>query len=188
MSLSIGIVGLPNVGKSTTFNALTGAQNAVVANYPFCTILPNHAVVPLPDPRLDQLGKLVQVPKIIHATVEFVDIAGLVRGAHKGEGLGNQFLSQIRDVAAILHIVRCFEDPNVVHVSPRLDPLDDMEVINVELALADMEQLERKIERLASAVKGDKKLMPALELAQALREHLSQGFPAATFHAWNDAD
>jgi hypothetical protein len=181
MSLSIGIVGLPNVGKSTVFNALTGAQNAVVANYPFCTIQPNRAVVPLPDARLDELVKLIKVPNTIHATVEFVDIAGLVAGAHKGEGLGNQFLGHIRDAAAILHVVRCFDDPNVVHISARPDPRTDMEIIEVELALADLQQLERKIEHLGSAVKGDKKLQPMLELCNHLREHLGHGSPASDF-------
>ena len=181
MSLSIGIVGLPNVGKSTTFNALTGAQNAAVANYPFCTIQPNRAVVPLPDPRLDQLAGKVKVHEVIHATVEFLDIAGLVKGAHKGEGLGNQFLSHIRDSTAILHIVRCFDDPNVVHISENPDPLVDIEIVNIELALADLQQLERKIERLGSAVKGDKKLQPSLDMAHALAEHLRRGRSARTF-------
>jgi hypothetical protein len=181
MSLSIGIVGLPNVGKSTVFNALTGAQNAMVANYPFCTIQPNRAIVPLPDPRLDRLGKLVKVPEMIHATLEFVDIAGLVKDAHKGEGLGNQFLGHIRDTAAILHVVRCFDDPNVVHVNALPRPAEDIEVINIELALADLQQLERKIERLQSAVKGDRKLIPTLEMCQRLQAYLSQGKPAARF-------
>lgn len=181
MSLNIGIIGLPNVGKSTTFNALTGAQNAAVANYPFCTIQPNRAVVPLPDARLDHLGELVKSPVVEHATVEFVDIAGLVKGAHKGEGLGNQFLGQVRDVNAVLHIVRCFDDPNVVHVSEKPNPRSDIETIQVELALADLAQLERKIERLASAAKGDKKLIPALDLAQALEAHLAEGRSAASF-------
>jgi len=148
VSLTVGIVGLPNVGKSTVFNALTGAQNAQVANYPFCTIQPNRAIVPLPDRRLDRLVQLVKVPEVIHASVEFVDIAGLVKGAHLGEGLGNQFLGHIRDASAILHVVRCFDDPNVVHVSAQPDPRQDIEVIAVELALADLQQLERKIERL----------------------------------------
>jgi GTP-binding protein YchF len=181
MSLSIGIVGLPNVGKSTAFNALTGAQNAMVANYPFCTIQPNRAIVPLPDPRLERLGELVKVPQVIHAPVEFVDIAGLVKGAHKGEGLGNQFLGHIRDTSAILHIVRCFDDPNVVHISARPDPREDIEIINVELALADLQQLERKIERLHSAVKGDKKQQPVLDTALRLAEHLRGGLPAGRF-------
>lgn len=181
MSLSIGIVGLPNVGKSTVFNVLTGAQNAEVANYPFCTIHPNRAVVPLPDERLDTLAGLVNAPRVIHASVEFVDIAGLVKGAHQGEGLGNQFLANIRDTAAILHVVRCFDDANVVHVSAQPDPQDDIETIETELALADLEQVERKIERLASAVKGDKRLQGALDLARELMEHLASGSPASIF-------
>ena len=181
MGLSIGIVGLPNVGKSTVFNALTGVQLAMVANYPFCTIHPNRAIVPLPDKRLDRLGEMLGVPKVIHATLEFVDIAGLVKGASQGEGLGNQFLAQIRDVAAILHVVRCFDDPNVVHVSAKPDPLSDIEIINLELALADLQQLDRKIERLGSSVKGDKKLQPVLELAHQLRDHFQAGQPASKF-------
>jgi hypothetical protein len=181
MSLGIGIVGLPNVGKSTVFNALTGAQNATVANYPFCTIQPNRAIVPLPDSRLDELARLVHVPEVIHATVEFVDIAGLVQGASKGEGLGNQFLGHIRDTAAILHVVRCFDDPNVVHIRAQPDPRADIEIINVELALADMQQLERKIERLQSATKGDRKLLPMLELCQRLHDHLGHGLAASSF-------
>ena len=188
MSLSIGIVGLPNVGKSTTFNALTGAQNAVVANYPFCTIQPNRAIVPLPDPRLDKLGELVKVLNVFHATVEFVDIAGLVENAHKGEGLGNQFLAQIRETAAILHIVRGFEDPNVVHIRENLSPRQDIEIVEIELALADLQQLERKIERLSSAVKGDKKLQPVLDMANDLREHLARGLSVTSFTRWSDVD
>jgi len=144
--MKIGIIGLPNVGKSTTFNALIKEQNAEVANYPFCTIEPNKAIVPVPDPRLERLAELVGVEKVIHATVQFMDVAGLVKGASQGEGLGNQFLGNIRDVDAILHVVRCFDDPNVVHVSARPDPRQDIEVINTELALADLQQLERKIE------------------------------------------
>jgi len=181
MSLSIGIVGLPNVGKSTVFNALTGAQHAVTANYPFCTIQPNRAVVPLPDKRLDRLAKALGVPKTIHASMEFVDIAGLVKGASKGEGLGNQFLGQIRDASAILHVVRCFDDPNVVHISAQPDPRSDIDIINIELALADLQQLERKIERLASSVKADKKLQPVLDIAHELQYHLQQGGMAADF-------
>ena len=186
MSISIGIVGLPNVGKSTVFNALTGAQNAMVANYPFCTIQPNRAVVPLPDPRLLRLGELARVPEVIHATLEFVDIAGLVKGAHKGEGLGNQFLGHVRDTAAILHVVRCFDDPNVVHINAQPSPREDIEVINIELALADLQQLERKIERLQSSVKGDRKLIPVLEMCQRLQDYLSQGKPAARFREAGD--
>jgi GTP-binding protein YchF len=186
MSLSIGIVGLPNVGKSTIFNVLSGAQNAVVANYPFCTIQPNRAIVPLPDARLDRLADLIHVQNIIHATVEFVDIAGLVKDAHKGEGLGNQFLAHIRDTSAILHIVRCFDDPNVVHVGANPDPQEDIEIIEVELALADLELLERKIERLSSAVKGDKKLQEILDFSIELKGHLSQGQLAANFIGMED--
>ena len=186
MSISIGIVGLPNVGKSTVFNALTGAQNAMVANYPFCTIQPNRAVVPLPDPRLLRLGELARVPEVIHATLEFVDIAGLVKGAHKGEGLGNQFLRHVRDTAAILHVVRCFDDPNVVHINAQPSPREDIEVINIELALADLQQLDRKIERLQSAIKGDRKLIPMLEMCQRLQDYLSQGKPAARFREAGD--
>jgi GTP-binding protein YchF len=181
MGLSIGIVGLPNVGKSTVFNALTGAQNAEVANYPFCTIKPNRAIVALQDKRVDTLRELVGVPDKIYATVEFLDIAGLVKGASQGEGLGNQFLGQIRNTDAIVHVVRCFDDPNVVHVSGVVNPKADIEIINVELALADMEQLERKIERLNSAVKGDRKLVPVLALANELRDHLATGAPVTSF-------
>jgi ribosome-binding ATPase len=186
MSLSIGIVGLPNVGKSTVFNALTGAQNAMVANYPFCTIQPNRAIVPLPDPRLERLRELVKAPEAIHATLEFVDIAGLVKGAHKGEGLGNQFLGHVRDTSAILHVVRCFDDPNVVHINTQPSPSQDIEVISIELALADLQQLEKKIERLQSAVKGERKLLPMLDMCLRLQEHLSQGKPARLFPEASD--
>jgi hypothetical protein len=181
MALSIGIIGLPNVGKSTTFNALTKEQNAEVANYPFCTIEPNRAIVPLVDERVDTLAEIAGVGRRIYATIEFVDIAGLVRGASKGEGLGNQFLGQIRDTGAIVQVVRCFQDENVVHVSPEPDPRADIEAINMELILADLEQLERKIERLTRQVKGDKKLVPTLELAQTLAEHLNAGQLISTY-------
>ena len=181
MGLSIGIVGLPNVGKSTAFNALTKTQNAQVANYPFCTIKPNHAIVPLPDERLEKLQELLGVPNIIHATVEFVDIAGLVKGASRGEGLGNQFLANIRDTDAIVHVVRCFDDPNVVHISETPDPREDIEIINIELMMADLQQLERKIERLISQVKGDRKMLPVLETARILQDHLGRWGPVSTF-------
>lgn len=181
MALSIGIIGLPNVGKSTVFNALTGAQNAQVANYPFCTIQPNRAIIQVPDVRVEKLVELVQVPNTIHATIEFVDIAGLVKGASTGEGLGNQFLGNIRDTSAIVHVVRCFDDPNVVHVSGALDPRTDIEIINLELVLADLEQLERKIERLNSQVKGDKKIRPVLELAESLQSYLQSGRPVSLY-------
>ena len=181
MALSMGIVGLPNVGKSTTFNALTKTQNAQVANYPFCTIHPNKAIVPLVDLRVDKLAELVEVQEIIYATIEFVDIAGLVKGASRGEGLGNQFLSNIRDTDAIAHVVRCFDDANVVHVSPEIDPRDDIETVNLELILADLQQLSRKIEHLAKQAKSDKSVRPTLELAQALQHHLDRGQPISLY-------
>lgn len=176
MSLSIGIVGLPNVGKSTTFNALTRAQNAQVANYPFCTIEPNKAVVAVPDERVETLQKLMRVPNAIHTTIEFLDIAGLVEGASRGEGLGNQFLANIRDVDAIVHVVRCFEDPNVVHVGGAPEPRRDIEIVNLELVLADLQQLERKLERLEGQVKGDRRtFLPLQERALVLKEQLERG-------------
>ena len=181
MTLSIGIIGLPNVGKSTVFNALTGAQIAEVANYPFCTINPNRAIVPLRDPRLDKLKILTSVDKIIYATIEFVDIAGLVQGASKGEGLGNQFLSHVRNTDALVHIIRGFDDPNVVHVHGQLEPISDIEIINIELALADLAQLEKKISNLESDIKGDKSLIPTMELARALKDHLALGNSAVSF-------
>src|SRR6266853_2893657 len=146
--LQAGIVGLPNVGKSTLFNALTSQQAALAANYPFATIEPNIGVVAVPDERLEPLAKLVKTNTIIPATVEFVDIAGLVRGASKGEGLGNQFLANIREVDAIAHVLRCFEDGNVTHVEGRIDPTSDAETVETELLLADLDSLERRIEGL----------------------------------------
>jgi GTP-binding protein YchF len=175
MGLSVGIIGLPNVGKSTVFNALTGTQNAEVANYPFCTIKPNHAVVPVPDERVEKLAELVDVPDSIHATIEFFDIAGLVAGASKGEGLGNRFLANIRDTAAVVHVVRCFDDPNVVHISDQLNPVQDIEIVNLELVLSDLEQLDRKIERLSNQAKADKSIRPLLEFAINLRDHFAAG-------------
>jgi hypothetical protein len=195
MSLSIGIVGLPNVGKSTVFNALTKEQNAEVANYPFCTIKPNRAIVPVPDSRVEKLAELAHLDTTIHATIEFVDIAGLVKGASHGEGLGNQFLGNIRDTDAIIHVVRCFDDPNVVHVGETIDPPSDIEVVDIELILADLEQLERKIERLSRQVKGDKKtFQPILDTATDLKKLLEEGKPVAlypykesdAFHALNN--
>lgn len=184
MSLSIGIVGLPNVGKSTTFNALTKAQNAEVASYPFCTIEPNRAIVPIPDERVKAIQETAGRPQSIFATIEFVDIAGLVKGASKGEGLGNQFLANIRDVDLIVHIVRCFDDPNVAHVSETPEPLEDIAVVNTELMLADLQQLERKLERLEGQVKGDRKTyLPVQELGLSLSAHLDQGQPIATHPA-----
>ena len=181
MALSIGIVGLPNVGKSTLFNALTKAQNAEAANYPFCTIEPNKAVVPVPDARLAALAKIVDPQRILAATVEFTDIAGLVRGASTGEGLGNQFLGHIRETSAIVHVVRCFDDGDVVHVDGSIDPVRDVEVIETELLLADVQAVETRIERLGRKAKGDKEAIVQLDCAKRLLAHLSGGEPAASF-------
>jgi GTP-binding protein YchF len=181
MALSIGIVGLPNVGKSTTFNALTKAQNAEAANYPFCTIEPNKAIVPVPDKRLYKLAEIVKPKRVQHATVEFVDIAGLVAGASKGEGLGNKFLGNIRQTSAIVHVVRCFDDENVVHIAAHPDPERDVEIIETELIFADLEQLERKIERLTKLARMDKKLQPTLDLAGSIKQHLENGKPVSMY-------
>ncbi|MDR1614272.1 MAG: redox-regulated ATPase YchF, partial [Campylobacteraceae bacterium] len=181
MGLGVGIVGLPNVGKSTTFNALTKAGNAEAANYPFCTIEPNKAIVPVPDSRLSQLAKIVKPERIQYSTIDFVDIAGLVRGASKGEGLGNQFLSNIREVEVILHIVRCFEDENVTHVEGGINPLRDIEIIETELILADLQQLDKKIEKLNRQAKSDKDAKAQLDIALKLAEHLDNLKPANSF-------
>ncbi len=181
MALSIGIVGLPNVGKSTLFNALTRAQNAQAANYPFCTIEPNKATVAVPDARLLKLADLVRPQKTIHASVDFYDIAGLVRGASKGEGLGNRFLAHIRECAALIHVVRCFEDENIAHVDGAPDPLRDVETIETELLLADIQAVERRLERLRKEARGDAKARAALEDMERLLEHLNAGNSAATF-------
>ncbi len=187
MGLSVGIVGLPNVGKSTTFNALTKAQNAEAQNYPFCTIEPNKAVVPVPDPRLEELAKIVKPQRVLHSTIDFVDIAGLVRGASKGEGLGNQFLSNIRETDMILHMVRCFEDGNITHVEGEVNPIRDIEIIETELIFADLQQLEKKIERLKKQAKADKKVAPLLEIAQELKAHLEELQPVRAFTNKNEA-
>ena len=182
MGLSVGIVGLPNVGKSTTFNALTKAQNAESANYPFCTIEPNKAIVPVPDKRLNELAKIVNPNKIQYSTIEFVDIAGLVKGASSGEGLGNKFLSNIRETELILHIVRCFEDENITHVEGSVDPVRDIEIIQTELILADIEQLNKKIEKLTREAKANAKgAKEALEIANLLLAHLNDGKSASSF-------
>ncbi len=181
MGLSVGIVGLPNVGKSTLFNALTQSKHAEVANYPFCTIEPNHAIVKVPDETLDKISQIVKPKQTIHATIEFVDIAGLVKGSHKGEGLGNQFLSHIREADALIHIVRCFKNDNIVHIHGEIDPASDIEVINIELILADLQQLEKKIDKLKKQAKGDKKLIPVLEFCEKLKTHLEAGNPIRTF-------
>lgn len=186
MGLGVGIVGLPNVGKSTTFNALTKAQNAEAQNYPFCTIEPNKAVVPVPDKRLDELAKIVNPDKIQHSTIDFVDIAGLVRGASKGEGLGNQFLSNIREVEVILHMVRCFDDGNITHVEGDVNPLRDIEIIETELIYADISQLEKKIERLKKQAKGSKEAAAQLVVAEELYAHIGELQPVKTFDKIDD--
>ena len=172
--MKIGIVGLPNVGKSTIFNAITKA-GAESANYPFCTIDPNVGVVTVPDERLEVLEKMYQSKRVVPTTIEFVDIAGLVRGASKGEGLGKKFLSHIREVDAIAHVVRCFEDENVVHVEGKIDPLDDLETINLELILADLEMVDRRVEKTRKAAKGDKAERANLEILEKLKAILEAG-------------
>lgn len=172
--MKLGIVGLPNVGKSTLFNSLTKA-GAESANYPFCTIDPNVGVVPVPDPRLKQLADLYDSEKITPAVIEFVDIAGLVKGASKGEGLGNQFLSNIREVDAIVHVVRCFEDTNVIHVDGSVDPLRDIETINLELIFSDIEILERRIAKTSKGAFNNKELAKEVELLKRIKDHLENG-------------
>lgn len=177
--LSCGIVGLPNVGKSTLFNALTSNQ-AEASNYPFCTIDPNIGIVDVYDPRLEVLSALSGSAKIVYATMEFVDIAGLVAGASKGEGLGNQFLTNIRETNAIVHVVRCFESDDIIHVSGSVDPIRDIEVINLELCLADLQMVENVISRIEKQVKTKKELTPVLNLMQRVREHLNGNQPVRT--------
>ena len=185
--MKLGIVGLPNVGKSTLVNSLTKA-GAESANYPFCTIDPNVGVVTVPDERLNVLGEMYHTKKIIPAAIEFVDIAGLVKGASKGEGLGNQFLANIREVDAIVHVVRCFEDSNIVHVDGSIDPLRDIETINLELIFSDLEILERRISKAVRAARNDKTIAKELALMERIKAHLEDGKMAKSFDDINDED
>jgi ribosome-binding ATPase len=189
MALRAGIVGLPNVGKSTLFNALCESAAAEAANYPFCTIEPNVGVVAIPDPRLARLSELAKSKTTVPTTIEFVDIAGLVAGASKGEGLGNQFLAHIREVEAIIHVVRCFVDENVTHVAGTVDPARDIEVIETELLLKDLETAEKRLDRAQKAAKtGAREAKSEFAFAERLRDHLGAGRPARTFPVQNDEE
>ncbi len=177
MALQVGIVGMPNVGKSTLFNALTAAK-AEAANYPFCTIDPNVGVVTVPDERLRKISELIKPKSLIPTTIEFVDIAGLVAGASKGEGLGNQFLGHIRATDAIVQVVRCFDDPNIVHVAGSVDPLRDIGVINTELMLADLDSVDKRVAKTEKMAKSDKKLKAEYDTVKKIQDALNEGLPA----------
>jgi len=186
--LTAGIIGLPNVGKSTLFNALVGAHRAAVESYPFCTIEPNVGVVTVPDPRVDQLAQVVGVGRKVYGVIEFVDIAGLIEGASKGEGLGNRFLSHVREVDALVHVVRCFEDPDVPHVPGAVDPVRDVEIIQTELILADLESVDRQLERARKeARRRTPEALRTVELLEQIRETLDQGRPASVL-SWPEED
>ena len=185
--MKLGIVGLPNVGKSTLFNSLTKA-GAESANYPFCTIDPNVGVVPVPDERLQKLDEMYHTKKVVPAVIEFVDIAGLVKGASKGEGLGNQFLANIRETDAIVHVVRCFEDSNIVHVDGSIDPLRDIETINLELIFSDIEILDRRLTKLGKGARSDKTLAREFALVDRLKAHLEEGKMAKSFEVENEEE
>ncbi|MDO5601682.1 MAG: redox-regulated ATPase YchF [Oscillospiraceae bacterium] len=186
--MKLGIVGLPNVGKSTLFNAITNAKNAEAANYPFCTIEPNVGVVAVPDKRLDILAEMYHPKKYTPAIIEFVDIAGLVKGASKGEGLGNKFLSHIRETDAVIHVVRCFDSDDIIHVEGSVDPARDIATIDLELILSDLEFVERRLDRTRKALKGDKSLANEVDFLERLARHLSEGKNARTMPVASESE